>query len=160
MPETLLNEELLFRALCGLQRSLDRLRLEGFGTDPRVFPPALAEMYDRPADRRIVAVAAGGSFLVTLPAIPQSAVGIVRRVGVTTSDPANTVINGEVNGVPVAPLVAVQGAIGSLENPTEIPPIDLRANDTFVLRVTNNAAGATSIAARVIGWAWYPGGTP
>ncbi len=123
---------------------------------PWIYPPAIHFSVDLPQNRIPVAVAAGGSIIVAWPLIPQGATGVCRRVGISTSDAANTRVTTLINRNPVPPLGGVVGAIGPLDNPPELAgPVIIRAGEEFALLLENiSGAVAVTLAGRTMGWWW------
>lgn len=125
---------------------------------PWIYPPFLHFPVDLPQNRIPTAVAAGSSIIVAWPQIPQGATGVCRRVGISTSAAADTRVTTLINRSPVPPLGGVIGAIGTLENPTELAgPVIIRAGEEFALLIENVGAVAVNLAGRTLGWWWGSG---
>lgn len=125
---------------------------------PWIYPPAIHFAVDLPQNRIPVAVAAGGSLVIAWPQIPQGATGVCRRVGISTSVAADTRVTTLINRNPVPPLGGVIGAIGTLENPTELAgPVMIRAGEEFALLLENIGVAAITMAGRTMGWWWGSG---
>lgn len=121
---------------------------------PHLYPPPRAYILDLPASRIPQSIAPGASLvLVTWPAIPSGATGVVRKIGLTTSAVADTQITTRINGVPVPPFIQVVGAIGDLVAPQDTQII-LRPGDVFDVVAQNTGAGALTAAVRTYGWHW------
>lgn len=125
---------------------------------PWIYPPFLHFPVDLPQNRIPAAVAAGGSIIIAWPQIPQGSTGVCRRVGISTSAVADTRVTTLINRNPVPPLGGVIGAIGTLENPTDLAgPVIIRAGEEFALLLENIGVGIVTMAARTLGWWWGSG---
>jgi hypothetical protein len=141
----------VLQSLCALQQRLDQL-LRG---DPRAFPPliGLIRRLDLPIFRIPQPILAGASLIVTWDVVPQSALGIVTRIGTQTSNATDTRITTRVNGFPVEPLIQVIGAVGDMQDPPLLAtPIDLNPGDVFSLVMENIGMAPRDMAARTMGY--------
>ncbi len=145
-----------------LSRVVPVLREEGRRTaegpaylPPWIYPPFVHFPVDEPQNRIPTVIAIANSLIITWKVIPQGATGVVRRIGISTADAANTRITTRINGNPVPPFGGIIGAIGSLENPTELPgPVIVRAGEEFSLLLENVGVVNIAMAARTMGWLW------
>ena len=147
----------VLQSLCALQQRLDQL-LRG---DPRALPPliGLIRRLDLPIFRIPQAIPAGGSLIVTWEVVPQNALGIVTRIGIQTSEAADTRITTRINGIPVEPLLQVIGALGDmLDPPLLAAPIDLNPGEVFSLVMENIGMAPRNMAARTMGYFYEPQG--
>ena len=116
-------------------------------------PPPNAVPLDFPVNKIPQAIAAGGSLLITWPAMGASEFGLVTALGISTDDAANTRISTQIGGVAVPPLVQSFGAVGTMDNPTPIAvPIRLGPGQVFSLLMENVGAAPINMAARILGW--------
>jgi hypothetical protein len=126
-----------------------------FPLPPWLFPPALNFPVDLPVSRVPVLVPAAGSLIVTWPAIPQGATGVCRRIGLSTSDFANTRITTRINANPVPPFGGIVGAIGPLESLIDLTaPVIIRSGDVFSVLLENIGLAGITMMVRTTGW-WY-----
>ncbi len=121
---------------------------------PWLYPPATAYHIDLPLNRIPTAIAAGGSLVVAWPALPQGTFGVVRNIGLSSSDFSITRTTTRQNTAPVQPYPGVVGAIGEIEEPKEIVLL-LKSGDLFSLLVENTGLVGITVAVRTIGWWWY-----
>jgi hypothetical protein len=117
-------------------------------------PPPSAVPIDLPVDKTPQTVAIGGTLTITWPAMGASEFGMVTAIGITTTDAVNTRVTTRVDGVSVPPYQASIGAIGTMDNPTQLPvPIRLGPGQVFSFFMENINAGATvDMNARTQGW--------
>lgn len=122
---------------------------------PWLDPPALHFPFDVPQNRIPVVVPAAGSLVIVLAPIPQGMTGTVRRIGVSSSDFANTRVTTRINTTPVPPLAGIVGTVWDFNNPPELPGVILlRAGDQFNLLIENLGGVGVTIGARFAGWWW------
>lgn len=125
------------------------------GLPPHVYPPINAYHIDLPLNRVPVAIPAGGAAVTDWPAIPLGAYGVVRQIGLSSSDFANTRTTTFINDAPVQPYPGVTGAIGEIEEPQQTVVI-LKPGDLFRLQVENlSGVGPITVATRTVGWWWW-----
>ncbi len=122
---------------------------------PWLFPPFGAFPLDQPQNVLATNIAVGGTLVVALPTIPNGMVGIVDRLGFTTSDTANTSVTTRINQNPVPPYGSRIGGLETLLNPAKLPaPIEIPVNSIFDVLVTNLGAAIIQVTVRIMGW-WY-----
>jgi len=120
---------------------------------PRHFAPERAFPVDLPVSRVPVAIPAGGSLVLEWPIITPGTTGIVKRIGVSSTDFSNTRISTRVNNTPVPPYMQIIGVVGPPESPIELnPPIILKGADTFSLLVENLGGAPITVVVRTTGW--------
>lgn len=125
------------------------------GLPPWLFPPALNFPVDLPVNRTPIAVPAAGSLIVTWPAIPQGATGVCRRIGLSSSDFANTQLTTRINGNPVPPFGGLIGVVGPLEAMIDLTaPVIIRSGDVFSVLLVNLGGAVVTMMVRTTGW-WY-----
>lgn len=130
-------------------------------TPPLTFPPWLFAPFgvrpvDEPQSLVPAAIAPGGSASFAWPVVPPGRIGVVDRIGVSSSDfTALTVFQTRSNAQPIAPWGARTGNPGTLQDPVKLAaPIILSPGQIFDIFVTNNGVGAITVAVRMLGW-WY-----
>jgi hypothetical protein len=117
-------------------------------------PPSRAFLLDLPLDMTALAVLAGAtSTIVTWPQVPLGMMGVVRKIGWATSQPATTRFTTLVNGAPVQPYQGRIGPVGSLELPQDTQ-ILLQSGDIFSVVALNGAGVVAGIQVRTYGWFW------
>ena len=122
---------------------------------PWLDPPALHFPFDVPQNRSLVSVPAAGSLLITLAPVPEGMTGTIRRIGVSSTDFANTRTTTRINATPIPPLAGIIGTVWDFNNPPELPGVVLvRAGDIFNLLIENLGGVAILIGARFAGWWW------
>ena len=94
---------------------------------PWLFPPRVHFPIDAPQNRIPAVIAAGGSLVISFPEIPQGTTATIRKIGVSTSDALNTRITTQLNRNAVPPYGGIFGAVGSIENPTELAGADRKS---------------------------------
>lgn len=122
---------------------------------PWLWPPFGAFILDLPQNVTPVSVAVGGTLTVSLPAIPNGMLGIVDRLGFSTSDTVNTSVTTRINQNPVPPYGSRIGGLEPIINPAKLAaPIEIPVNSIFDVFVTNLGAAIITVAVRIMGW-WY-----
>jgi hypothetical protein len=121
---------------------------------PPAVPVAGATPLDAPVDRRLTSVAGGGALTLTLPAVPAGQRGVITALGITASNFLVLRTTTRVNGLAVAPMVALLGVAGGpLQTPDPLAaPIALAAGDVFSLLLENTGVPAMDLAGRILGW--------
>lgn len=122
---------------------------------PWLFPPFGAFPLDFPLNRLPVAIAAGATLSVLLPAVPDGRTGILNALGLTTSIVADTRVTLRINQQPTPPILGIVGALGSLDDPTKFPaPVIIAPAAVADVLIENTGAAAITAMVRVLGW-WY-----
>jgi hypothetical protein len=132
------------------------------GTGPPVFfppwlyPPFGVRPIDEPQNLSGSVIAPAASAVFAWPTVAAGHVGVVARIGVTSSDfSTTTVFQTRANANPIPPWSARTGNVGPIfEPPPLAAPILLAPGQTFDVFVTNNGAVAITVAVRILGW-WY-----
>lgn len=160
LPLLLALQEQQLRLLCALHGDLGALATQGISSvpQPHLEPPPGSEHQDLPANRLPVAIVAGGSaVLVTWPAVRQKSLGVVRRFGivVTAGALADLRYSFRKNGRLFGYFEQMRGSAGTLEEPQEVL-VELAAGDVFDVLAENTGVAAISVAARAVGWFWFP----
>jgi len=120
---------------------------------PWLFPPFGATPLDEPQDRRPVNVAAAGTLIITIPSTPAGRIGIIRKLGLSSSDMTNTRVTTRSDNDPVYPYPGTRGVIGTLETPFDLAaPIIILPGHAFSVTVDNVGAVAITVAMRLVGW--------
>lgn len=137
----------------------DALRLAGEGRPwslpPWVYPPFDARGIAEPRVRTPQVIAAGASITVEWGLIPNGKIGVVDRMGISTTSFADTRITTRINANPVDPYPGIVGEIGSLAQPQKLPaPIIVPAGAVFDVLIENTGAAALSAIVVTLGW-WY-----
>lgn len=121
----------------------------------RHFSPERAFPIDLPVNRAPVVIPAGGSLTLTWPIIAPGSIGIVKRMGLSSTDFANTRTTTLVNNFSVPPIQQIIGVIGDVTNPPDLAtPIILHGNDTFSVLVENIGGAPISVIVRTLGWVY------
>ena len=121
-------------------------------------PPPGAFLLDLPLDMTAVAVGIGAtSTIVTWPQVAFGMLGVVRKIGWASSQPATTRWTTLVNGAPVQPYPGRIGPVGALEDPQDTQ-ILLQPGDVFSVVALNNAGVIANVQVRTYGWFWLAGG--
>lgn len=116
-------------------------------------PPPGAVPFDLPATRTGLVLPAAGSLIISIPAIPAGKRGMVTALALDTQDAANTRITTRVNGVAVAPEIAVIGSVGASLSPVLLPaPVILSPGDVFSYFLENIGAADIPVGPRIMGY--------
>ncbi len=120
-------------------------------------PPPGAFLRDLPLDTTGVVILAGSTTtMVTWPIVPLGMLGVVRKIGWTTTNFATTRFTTLVNGAPVQPYPGRIGPVGSLEIPQDTQII-LQPGDVFSVVALNTGGVGVTVQVRTWGWFWLTG---
>jgi len=117
-------------------------------------PPPGAYLQDLPLDTTGVAILGGAQAVMALwPIVPLGMLGVVRKIGWTTSNFLTKRFTTLVNGAPVQPYPGRIGPVGTLEAPQDTQII-LQPADVFSVVALNTGVPAVTVQVRTWGWFW------
>jgi hypothetical protein len=117
-------------------------------------PPPGAYLQDLPLDTTGVVILGGAqAVMVAWPIVPLGMLGVVRKIGWTTTNFLTTRFTTLVNGAPVQPYPGRIGPVGTLEAPQDTQII-LQAGDVFSVVALNTGVPAVTVQVRTWGWFW------
>jgi hypothetical protein len=124
---------------------------------PYQIPPQGAYLQDLPLDTTGVVVLGGAQATIAVwPVVPLGMLGVVRKIGWTTTNFLTTRFTTLVNGAPVQPYPGRIGPVGTLEVPQDTQII-LQPWDIFSVVALNTGAPAVTVQVRTWGWFWLSG---
>lgn len=123
---------------------------------PWLYPPFGVRPVDEPQSLVPAVIAPAGTAVFAWPIVPPGRVGVIDRIGVSSTDfSATTVFQTRTNAQPCPPWGARTGNPGQIFEPPKLAaPVTLSPGQLFDVFVTNGGAGAISVAVRILGW-WY-----
>jgi hypothetical protein len=136
------------------------LRVIVWALPPWIFPPANREPFEWAGSAAMPAIGASATILSFT--VPQARNGVIVRLGNTTTN--GNYIDGAgglvwmilQNGVPVENFEAIVNQLGTVQAPSEVSNLEIRAQDLIQLVVQNVNLPATGrLSGRLGGW-FYP----